>query len=811
MTRDNKFSVFAKLILVVFMSSSICQTLYTSFFMTFELSRTIFIIIIPICFLIAVMFRNKLTALVSAICLILALIGSLAYIMYKTGLGIAELWIYNYSSWLIDLANGYIDTTYKYYPIITEILLAVAVSLLVYILTVKLFNLYAMAVLGLSIFYIQLYLEIFVSNFSFGLFIFSLLMYYFFDISQKRAKDKSYELGNHFKYTLFVIPVCIIIVGLGLLFPMKDQRIAIPWLDTRIDKTISNVIDYFSGADIEGFDYFSINSSGFGSSSKLGGNIKLNKTHVMNVKSEYSNLYLRAASKAYYDGHGWYDESNRFNTINLKQTRYMGFISEDYNQFLAGNALINSGKINADIFVNSKAQIDFVNIKTRSLFVPLKLDYLAFKSPQTIQYDAEQMLASDRVQKKGFSYTVDYASLFLGNEEFKNLLRKSYKGFNKDNMDKLFDALSLSQSPNVVSFMTSSLRSMQNFNTTSNKFYEKYTQLPEDITPRVRQLAQDLTKDKTTTYDKAKAVEEYLSKNYPYTLKPGTPPRKKDFVDYFLFEGKKGYCTYYASAMTVLLRCADIPARYVEGYILPPESKNGVFEVTNQQGHAWVEVYFEGVGWIPFEPTSPFVANMYSDRSISATVSSDMSGGEYTDYMDMMNRYRDRNAEIDFSMDDIHITEEKDVSAAFIVLVSAGAVAGLILLTFIILASVNMLRVYNTMRKIRKADPNTGTLYAYSYILKALRIHGTSINTGETPTHFGQRVEKIYDFKSYTINKTNFIKVTDIYVKARYSRLSLTNKEKQEMLDFIDELLQLTYEKIGRFKFTICIYLFGKL
>lgn len=811
MTRVNKFSVFAKLILVIFMSSSICQTLYTSFFMKYGLSRTIFISIIPICLLLAVMFRNKLTTLISSICFILVLIGSLAYIIYKTGLEIAELWIYNYSTWLIDLANGYIDTTSKYYPMITEILLAVVVTILVYILTVKIFNLYVMAVLGLSIFYVQLYLEIFVSNISFGLFIFSLLMYYFFDISQKRAEDKSYELGNHLKYTLFVIPVCIIIVGFGLLFPMKDQRIAIPWLDTRIDNTISNVIDYFSGTDIEGFDYFSINSSGFGSSSKLGGNIKLNRTHVMNVKSEYPNLYLRAASKAYYDGHGWYDESNQFNTINLKQNRYQGFISEDFNQFLAGNALINYGKINSDIFDNSKAQIDFVNIKTRSLFVPLKINFLTFKSPQTIQYDAEQMLASDQVQKKGFSYTVDYASLFLGNEEFKDLLRKSYQGFYKDNMEKVFNALTLSQSPDIISFMTSSLRSMRNFNNTSNKFYEKYTQLPEDTTPRVRQLAQDLTKDKTTTYDKAKAVEEYLSKNYPYTLKPGTPPRKKDFVDYFLFEGKKGYCTYYASAMTVLLRCADIPARYVEGYILPPESKDGVYQVTNQQGHAWVEVYFEGVGWIPFEPTSPFVANMYSDRSISATVSSDMSAGEYMDYMDMMNRYRDRNAEIGFYLDDTQATEEKEVSAAFIVLVSAGSVIGLILLTFIILAAVNMLRFYNTMRKIRKADPNTGTLNAYSYILKALRVHGTEINAGETPTHFGQRVEKIYDFKSYTINKTNFIKVTDIYVKARYSRLSLTNKEKQEMLDFIDELLQLTYEKIGRFKFTIYRYFLGKI
>ena len=57
--------------------------------------------------------------------------------------------------------------------------------------------------------------------------------------------------------------------------------------------------------------------------------------------------------------------------------------------------------------------------------------------------------------------------------------------------------------------------------------------------------------------------------------------------------------------MTVLLRSIGIPARYVEGYMLPPEPiKDNTYEVTNENAHAWVEVYFEGLGWIPFEPTS---------------------------------------------------------------------------------------------------------------------------------------------------------------------------------------------------------------
>lgn len=811
MARENKFSIFARLILVVFMSSSICQTLYTSFFMRYELSRTIFIAVVPFGLLFFIMFRSKLTTLISSIGLILVLIGSLAYVMGKIGLNTAGMWIENYYTWLIDAANGYIDTAYLNFPLITEIIMVFLVTLIVYLLTVKLFNFFVITVLGLSIFYTQLYFEIFASKFSFGLFLFSLLLYYFFDISRKRSKDKTYELGSQFKYILSVLPVCVLILAVSFLFPMKAERISIPWLDTRIDNTINRVINYFSGADIEGFDYFSIDSSGFGSSDRLGGNINLSKTHVLNVKSEYPNLYLQGASKAYYDGHGWYDDTNEFTTINQKQNKFYEFISEDSNQFLSGNFLLNNGKINQDIYKDTKAQIDFVNIKTKSLFIPLKLNYINFNTPQTLQYDSEQMLATDKVQKKGFSYSVDYNSLFLSNEDFQNLLRKSYKGFYRHNLQKMLNIMGIDRNSEEFINVTGPAVMLQNFGDSINKFYEKYTQLPDSITPRVRQLAQDLTRDKNNSYDKAKAVEEYLSKNYPYTLKPGTPPRKKDFVDYFLFEGKKGYCTYYASAMTVLLRCVDIPARYVEGYMLPPTNKNGVFEVTNQQAHAWVEVYFEGMGWIPFEPTSPFVANMYNDRSISATVSSDMAGGDYVDYMDMMNRYRERNAQINIANDDLSQTDESKAPVLLIALISAGSLIVLILLAFLILASVNMFRFYRTMRRIRKADPNTGILYAYSYIIKAMKLQSIDISPGETPTHFGERVEKSCDYKGYSFNKTSFIKITEIYVKARYSGLSLTNKEKQEMIEFIDILLQLTYEKIGRLRFTVSRYFLGKI
>ena len=66
--------------------------------------------------------------------------------------------------------------------------------------------------------------------------------------------------------------------------------------------------------------------------------------------------------------------------------------------------------------------------------------------------------------------------------------------------------------------------------------------------------------------------------------------------------GKEGYCTYFASAMTVLCRMAGLPARYVEGFVAQPGA-DGFAYVTGKEAHAWTEVYFEGFGWVPFDPT----------------------------------------------------------------------------------------------------------------------------------------------------------------------------------------------------------------
>jgi len=164
---------------------------------------------------------------------------------------------------------------------------------------------------------------------------------------------------------------------------------------------------------------------------------------------------------------------------------------------------------------------------------------------------------------------------------------------------------------------------------------DRYLQLPGDIPSRLIDLAQELTRDARTPYEKAVAVRDYL-RTLEYALDIEAPPEGADGVDYFLFELEKGYCQYFASAMTVLLRASGVPSRMTVGYgpgeiadlILPGEIVDlplpgGVIGYPPSQwqhqqpvlivrnSHSWTEVFFPEYGWIPFEPTPgrPIVAH----------------------------------------------------------------------------------------------------------------------------------------------------------------------------------------------------------
>ncbi|MFB6266444.1 MAG: DUF3488 and DUF4129 domain-containing transglutaminase family protein [Halodesulfurarchaeum sp.] len=134
-----------------------------------------------------------------------------------------------------------------------------------------------------------------------------------------------------------------------------------------------------------------------------------------------------------------------------------------------------------------------------------------------------------------------------------------------------------------------------------DRITDRYLGVPESTTQRVRQLASRITADESTPYGKARAIERWLQNAKGYSLSVERP--SGNVVDSFLFEMRNGYCVYFASAMAVMLRTQDVPARFVVGYTPGQQVDDDSFVVRGVDSHAWVEVYFPDVGWVRFDPT----------------------------------------------------------------------------------------------------------------------------------------------------------------------------------------------------------------
>lgn len=132
----------------------------------------------------------------------------------------------------------------------------------------------------------------------------------------------------------------------------------------------------------------------------------------------------------------------------------------------------------------------------------------------------------------------------------------------------------------------------------------QFTGVPR-LDPRIPALAQEITRQYSTDFDKANAIELYLRTRFGYSLDmPTSPP--PDPLAYFLFLRKEGHCEYFASAMAVMLRTLGIPARVVNGFRNGEYNDvTGSYIIRGKDAHSWVEAYIQGGGWTEFDPTPP--------------------------------------------------------------------------------------------------------------------------------------------------------------------------------------------------------------
>jgi transglutaminase-like putative cysteine protease len=128
--------------------------------------------------------------------------------------------------------------------------------------------------------------------------------------------------------------------------------------------------------------------------------------------------------------------------------------------------------------------------------------------------------------------------------------------------------------------------------------------LPNGFPQRVRTLAAHVTQGATGSYERALALQNFFrapnSFHYDLRVAPGHSDRA---LEHFLFDTRRGYCEQFAGAYAAMARSIGLPARVAVGFTQGEKDSKGVYHVTDRAAHAWPEVWFAGIGWMPFEPT----------------------------------------------------------------------------------------------------------------------------------------------------------------------------------------------------------------
>ncbi len=367
--------------------------------------------------------------------------------------------------------------------------------------------------------------------------------------------------GDEHTSTLRVLPLAVVVTGIaftgvwagGMTFaPMKE-------LADAIRQRIYDTFFYTQPRDV-----FTLASEGYypQGQNQLGGPAEPHQEPVMAVITP-RKTYLRGVVKNIYTGRTWLDDVGGRRYL-WSANRFDELRRATFDQDLP----LLDGTADTALLAPRMLQVRMLRDSASTLFVPQRMRSLAAEGSLLPYFNASSEVFATSNLKLGDVWTVE-AALFTAMDE---------------GLPTLVNAADSASDPGWDAACAD------------------YLQLHEDIDPRVYDIAAQVTAGIYRPFDRAIAIQSYLAANYAYSLDVPEQSPNHDFVSTFLIETQEGYCTYFASAMTILCRMAGLPARYVEGYVAYPDGE-GLAVVTGEEGHAWTEVYFRGFGWVTFDAT----------------------------------------------------------------------------------------------------------------------------------------------------------------------------------------------------------------
>ena len=398
------------------------------------------------------------------------------------------------------------------------------------------------------------------------------------------------------EYTLFLLPYFAAFTLLLTYLPTSTEPYAWPTVQKVYQRVYEKVTTWWEKNNREGFEDFGGPIAGFSDDGRLLGRFARDEKKLMTISGDVRlqmNLYLRGITYDTFNGREW------FKTLEENKEEYPLDTIETYYAIRRHN-----GSRQGDYICVQNAKVRYDFFSTEVLFTPLKLSQ--------VKYDSYSIQGRDfkleDIKTYGTEYELKYYQLNQNTPEFRELMEaelpEDEEAWNNE-VDSFGEILKRSYT----------LEDLMEYRRSMKEGYWQQVNMSDELKVYLEQV----TYGCETKYQKMRAIEKELS-GYIYNKSPGKIPGKvqtqEDFLEYLLLETREGFCAHYATAFVLLARAEGLPARFVEGFCVPVTA-NKEMDVYSGQAHAWPEVYFEGVGWIAFEPTPGYAEVFYDGWEIA--------------------------------------------------------------------------------------------------------------------------------------------------------------------------------------------------
>lgn len=595
---------------------------------------------------------------------------------------------------------------------------------------------------------------------------------------------------------LFLYPVSVLLVLTAVLLPAREAPIR--WQPVRdlLSKmeNVETTLKIWFGAIPE---KFTITFNGMSFTDDDGSVNVDERTVLLRVSTNgmtKSPIYLRGSVSGTYTGTGWADDAE----ANFDEREPEIELYEIMYSMLRSGLMPERGE---EIYKRSTLFVEFDDIITKSLLYSAPLSQIEAESRTNYAVYGPN-IRFQRMQKLGLNYTMAFYETNWGSPTLIEYL-KSLTDFRYVDDDTDFKSLKERSGSAMRALSTAVNKPDPEFfnEDVADRFAERartirevYMQLPDTLPERVRSLAKEITGDCETTYDKILAIEDYFKKNYTYSLTPLEFPEDRDFVDWFLFDTTEGYCTYYATAATVLARCAGLPARYVEGVSVGDTLRSrDVAEVTNLSVHAWTEIYLEGYGWITIEPTPGFGASRSQEWERRLTVTGgvptvpDIPPEEPPVEMTPLPEDTGPSAAELAALEALRQAQMKHVWK-----ITTYVAVGVILA---LLATVLLVSRRAKAKRYNRASDNEKIHILMREILRCVSITGVHMRGDETLLEYVQRAGLDFDYSDMKLSEAAML-----FMKIRYAEKSATRAEVLGMYRYARELRRETLKQQNMLK-----------